>query len=321
MTDQQAPRRSRASTASALVRPLGPDSLTWRYFGDWRAMALALWAGSLQNMHPGLGAGVAQHSRFFEERWERLHRSFYPVLGVVYDGPKALDTACAIRHYHDTITGEDNLGRRYHALSPDLFYWAHATFFMGTVTLADRLGGGLSEAEKQQLFDEHVCWYALYGMGVQCVPEDWVSFQRYWDHMCAEVLEDNWATRAVLDLRRIGRPPSVPWLPRPVWALLRPLVVRPLVWLTVGLYPPVVRTRLGYPWSAADERRLRLLGALLNALWRLIPHDWRYHPRARAGWRRATGRQPADTAPPDTPARNLPPIHRRDDPRHYSPRR
>ncbi|MBV9318585.1 MAG: hypothetical protein JO106_01515, partial [Mycobacterium sp.] len=33
-------------------QPLGPDSLTWRYFGDWRGMLQGPWAGSMQNMHP-----------------------------------------------------------------------------------------------------------------------------------------------------------------------------------------------------------------------------------------------------------------------------
>ena len=38
--------------------PLGPDSLTWQYFGDWRGMLQGPWAGSMQNMHPQLGAAV-----------------------------------------------------------------------------------------------------------------------------------------------------------------------------------------------------------------------------------------------------------------------
>ena len=60
-----------------MPEPLGPDSLMWRYFGDWRGLLLALWAGSMQNMHPQLGAGVEEHSEFFDERWERLYRSLY----------------------------------------------------------------------------------------------------------------------------------------------------------------------------------------------------------------------------------------------------
>ena len=69
--------------------PLGPDSLTWRYFGDWRGMLQGPWAGSMQNMHPQLGAAVIDHSTFFRERWPRLLRSLYPIGGVVFDGDRA----------------------------------------------------------------------------------------------------------------------------------------------------------------------------------------------------------------------------------------
>ena len=69
--------------------PLGPDSLTWKYFGDWRGMLQGPWAGSMQNMHPQLGAAVSEHSTFFRERWPRLLRSLYPIGGVVFDGDRA----------------------------------------------------------------------------------------------------------------------------------------------------------------------------------------------------------------------------------------
>ena len=42
--------------------PLGPDSLTWKYFGDLRTGMLGVWIGAIQNMYPELGAGVADHS-------------------------------------------------------------------------------------------------------------------------------------------------------------------------------------------------------------------------------------------------------------------
>ncbi|PBC41814.1 hypothetical protein CJ178_09645 [Rhodococcus sp. ACPA4] len=176
--------------------PLGPDSLTWKYFGDWRGMLQGVWAGSMQNMHPGLGAGVEEHSQFFDERWERLYRSLYPIAGVVFDGDRAQETAEQVRGYHTTIKGVDKLGRRYHALDPDTFYWAHATFFMGTIVTAENFSGGLTEAQKRQLFTEHIQWYRLYGMSMRPVPETWEAFQEYWDHMCRNILEDNKATHS-----------------------------------------------------------------------------------------------------------------------------
>lgn len=299
--------------------PLGPDSLTWKYFGDWRGMLQGVWAGSMQNMHPGLGAGVEEHSQFFDERWERLYRSLYPIAGVVFDGDRAQETAEQVRGYHTTIKGVDKLGRRYHALDPDTFYWAHATFFMGTIVTAENFSGGLTEPQKRQLFTEHIQWYRLYGMSMRPVPETWEAFQEYWDHMCRNVLEDNKATRDVLDLSRLGKPPFMTWLPEPIWRLARIPVARGFVWLTVGMYDQPVRDLLGYSWSERDARIHTVVGKAVNAVFHLVPWRYRYQPRARAGWDRATGRTAPDAPLVHTPARNLPPTTRRDSPMHYSP--
>ncbi|ROZ48943.1 DUF2236 domain-containing protein [Rhodococcus sp. WS3] len=299
--------------------PLGPDSLTWKYFGDWRGMLQGVWAGSMQNMHPGLGAGVEEHSQFFDERWERLYRSLYPIAGVVFDGDRAQETAEQVRGYHTTIKGVDKLGRRYHALDPDTFYWAHATFFMGTIVTAENFSGGLTEAQKRQLFTEHIQWYRLYGMSMRPVPETWEAFQEYWDHMCCNILEDNKATRDVLDLSGLGKPPFMTWLPEPIWRLARIPVARGFVWLTVGMYDQPVRDLLGYSWSARETRIHTAVGKTVNAVFHLVPWRYRYQPRARAGWDRATGRTAPDAPLVHTPARNLPPATRRDSPMHYSP--
>ena len=273
----------------------------------------------MQNMHPGLGAAVDEHSRFFAERWQRLLRSLYPIGGVVFDGDRAAATAAQVRGYHDQIKGVDKQGRRYHALDPETFYWAHATFFMGTIVTAEHFMGGLSEDGKRQMFDEHVEWYRLYGMSMRPVPESWEEFQAYWKHMCTDVLEDNVATRDVLDLSTLDVPPFMPWLPRAMWLRVRPLIERSFVWLTVGMYDQPIRDLLGYEWSERDERRHRLVGKGVNAAFKVIPWRYRKHPRARAGWDMATGRRSSDAPLVHTPVRNLPPPEHRDDPRHYSP--
>ena len=149
---------------------------------------------------PTVGCGSPDHSTFFRERWPRLLRSLYPIGGVVFDGERAPVTGAEVRDYHTDIKGVDDQGRRYHALNPDVFYWAHSTFFVGTIHVAERFCGGITEAQKRQLFDEHVEWYRMYGMSMRPVPKSWEEFQVYWDHMCRNVLESNEATRAVLDL-------------------------------------------------------------------------------------------------------------------------
>jgi uncharacterized protein (DUF2236 family) len=156
---------------------------------------------------------VEQHSIVFVEPLPRMLRSLYPIGGVVFEGDRAPMTGAEVRDYHIPIKGVDSQGRRYSALNPDVFYWAHATVFMGTVLTAEHFGDGLTEDQKRQLFDEHVTWYRMYGMSMRPVPASWADFQVYWDHMCRNVLENNWATRQVLDLPTMPKHPSLQWIP------------------------------------------------------------------------------------------------------------
>lgn len=83
--------------------PLGPDSLTWKYFGDLRTGMMGVWIGAIQNMYPELGAGVEEHSILLREPLQRVARSVYPIMGVVYDGDRAAQTGQQIKGYHRTI--------------------------------------------------------------------------------------------------------------------------------------------------------------------------------------------------------------------------
>ena len=288
-------------------KPLGPESLTWKLFGDWRGLLQGPWAGSMQNMHPQLGAAVKDHSIFFTERIPRLFRSLYPIGGVVFDGDRAPVTSAEVRDYHIPIKGVDDQGRRYSALNPDVFYWAHATFFMGTILTAEHFGDGLSEADKRQLFDEHITWYAMYGMSMRPVPGSWEEFCVYWDRMCREVLENNWAAREVLDLSTMPKPPTAQWIPDWPWSVFLKAIGPFVVWLTVGLYDEPVRKLMDYEWSARDERLHILFGRAVSMVFTCLPRRRRMHPRARAGWDRAQGRIAADAPLVQTPARHLPP--------------
>lgn len=299
--------------------PLGPDSLTWKLFGDWRGLLQGPWAGSMQNMHPQLGAAVKDHSIFFTERIPRLFRSLYPIGGVVFDGDRAPTTGAEVRDYHLSIKGVDEKGRRYSALNPDVFYWAHATFFMGTILAAEHFGDGLTEADKRQLFDEHITWYRMYGMSMRPVPKSWEEFQEYWNRMCSEVLEETWAAREVLNLSTMPKPPTAQWIPDPAWSAFLAAAEPFVVWVTVGLYDESVRELMGYSWSPIDERLHRAFGRGINLAFKLVPRRRRMHPRARAGWDRAEGRLPADAPLPQTPERNLPPEQERGKGIHYCP--
>ncbi|HWN34636.1 MAG TPA: oxygenase MpaB family protein, partial [Pseudonocardia sp.] len=230
-------------------------------------------------------------------------------------------TGRQVRDYHRGISGIDAKGRKYNALNPDVFFWGHATFVMGMVVVQEHLGDPLTDEQKEQAWAEGLRWYSMYGMPMRDLPADWPAFQRYWDHMCAEVLEDNKATRDVLDLSGLAKPPMAPWLPDRAWRLLRVPIGKGFIWLTVGMYDESVRQLLGYRWTKRDERMLRVVHASVRQAWKLVPFERRYHPRARSAWRRARGKIAADAPLVETPDRNLPPPEHRDSPHHYVPGR
>ncbi|GAA1456697.1 oxygenase MpaB family protein [Williamsia maris] len=296
---------------------LGPDSVTWRFFGGWRGMLMGLWSGSMQNMHPKLGAAVWEHSDFFDERWERLMRSLYPIIGVVFD--QTTDTGAEVRDYHRTIKGDMPDGGRYHALDPDVFYWAHATFWYGNIRCAEIFGPPISEADKRDLFAESRTWYAAYGVSMRPCPDTYEDFLVYWDRMCRNVLQDHPAVRTVLDITELPPPPWISWMPIPVWRTLASPVARGFMWITTGLYDQPVREMLDLQWTERDERRLRRLGRIVDGAFRLVPPRYRLHPRARDGWDRMSGRVGATEAFVETPVRNLPPPDQQDSPVHYCP--
>jgi uncharacterized protein (DUF2236 family) len=276
-------------------RELGPDSLLWRWAGDTRIAFLGASIGLLQLMHPAIGAGVLEHSDFFGDPYGRVFRSLPRILGAAYDGPDATNTGRQVRDFHRTIKGTDAKGRRYHALDPETFWWAHATFQYMTEQVADRFDGHrLTPSEREQLYQEGVEWYRRYGVSDRALPRDRAAFQEKWDHYCAEVLELNEAAAWVLDSLREPVLSAEPLLP-PHLGVLRPLArvepVRLSVFRVVRLsafggLPSVVRERFAIPWTGVDTLSLRGLELAVRRAWPLLPESVRWQPRALKGWQR-----------------------------------
>jgi uncharacterized protein (DUF2236 family) len=275
-----------------VAEPLNPDGLIWRHFGRLPAHRLSngLREAMLQNMHPELAAGVELQSAFFDDPLARGQRSIGPIMSVVYAG-NAPDWGKLIRGFHGSIKGVDRFGRRYSALNPDPFYWAHATFFEDIITGRELTGFPLSEADKQALYLESIDWYRLYGVSMKPVPPDWDAFQQYWEHMVTHVLEDTRTVREGFRMHRTAPAPRTRRLSDRANAVVGPYLLKPLVqtpairlmlWLTIGALPPVLRDRLCLDWTTSDELRYRAHLKAVHALLLAIPDERQYHPLARA---------------------------------------
>ena len=271
--------------------PIGPGSLTYRLLGDVRNVLVATRAGLLQGMHPAISAALIEHSDFFANPWNRLLRSAGPILGVVYDAQPG-STGAKVRDYHKTIKGEDAHGKRYHALDPATYYWAHATFFEGQIAAQELFGTPLTREEKEQLYRESITWYGRYGLPMKHMPKDYDAFCEYYEKTIDEVLE---ATRVAQVSSRAPRrklPAPYPFMRGPIWGVLRPIVVEGSLFLTRGTLPPKAREKLGLEWSEADEAKLQRFARVVKATYGLLPERARYMPRAYRGMVRARAHGP-----------------------------
>jgi uncharacterized protein (DUF2236 family) len=264
-------------------------------------------AGLLQTMHPAIGQGLIDHSDFFDDPVDRVFRSLPGILGTVYAGAEAEATGLRVRDFHRGIKGSLPDGSRYHALQPETFWWAHATF----QRMVDRLAQHwdrhhLTDRQSEQLYAEGCEWYRRYGITDTAVPENRAAFEREVQRYCLEVLAPNPASdyliefinrRAIPDMSASPDYPTHPRL-RPLANMVLPTMpVRialapPMRLVIFGGLPPLVRQRFGIRWTGTDEHSYRSIRAGVRATWQYLPASMKWYPAARKGWLREYGRVP-----------------------------
>lgn len=281
-------------TSATDALPLGPQSLVWRYFGDNRMFLIGPRPAVLQNMLAELGQGVFDHSVWFADTAARIKRSLPPIFMTVYGsdddnaGPKVRDFH---HHIKGDMPGQFGKAGRYHALDPDTYFWAHATFFDQALYFADTFVKRLTRAEKEQMYLESKTWYRRYGVSDRPMPADYAEFERYWNRMIDEVLVAHPTAKYGIGYVTKGfpRPKGVNPL---AWRVVSPVFNPLAAFLTTGGMPPRTREVLGLPWSDRKERNYQRFAALWRSrpvtwLWDRLPMTVRYNGYAQAGFARA----------------------------------
>ena len=253
--------------------PLGPGSLLWSIAGDPRGLITGTAAGLMQLMLPGLGAGVTDHSNFFDDPYDRIFRSIPYIWGSIFaEGDGADERGRTIRDFHTEIKGTDDHGRRYHALDPEIFWWAHATFTWEFFRAHELyFPGRLRRSQQEQLYAETVTWFRRYGVSDRAVPPTLDAFRVRFEQICAHELELTPAVSWVLDPKTNPGPAERPRLPGP------------------ALHPRRARRPLRV--GGAPTARVRLHARPPPATFRL-PVVERRPTQVRHGVRRAPGGRP-----------------------------
>jgi len=275
------------------ARPLGPQSLVWRYFGDNRMYLIGPRPAVLQNMLAELGQGVLDHSVFFDDTAARVKRSLPPIFTTVY-GSDDDNPGLRVRDFHTEIKGtmpsKDGRVERYHALNPETYFWAHATFVEQVLYFADTFVKRLSREEKEQIYLESKTWYRRYGVSEQAMPADYTEFERYWNRMIDEVVVAHPTAKYGVGYVTKGYP-CPKGVPPALWRAISTVFNPVAAFLTTGGMPPRTRELLGLPWTERQERRYQRFAALcrsrpVNWVWDHLPMRLRYNKFAQTGYAR-----------------------------------
>lgn len=269
--------------------PLGPGSLVWKYFGDNRMYLIGPRPAVLQNMLAELGQGVLDHSTFFSGTAERLKRTIPPIFRTVY-GAEDDNAGTQVRDFHHDIKGDMPDGGRYHALDPDTYFWAHATFLEQVLYFADTFVNRLSDAEKEQIYAESKTWYRRYGVSDRPMPATYAEFEQYWDRMLNEVAVPHKTARYGVGYVTKGFPCPRGVNPA-VWRVVALLFDPLAAFLTTGGLPPRARDLLELPWTDRQEKAYRVFAAFwrtkpVNWVWDQLPMSVRYNKFAQRGYAR-----------------------------------
>ncbi|ORC02499.1 hypothetical protein B1T48_15795 [Mycobacterium persicum] len=266
---------------------LGPDSLIWKFYGDYRTQIFGFQrVAGTENCIEQLAQGVFDHSVIFSDTVGRARRTAPPLMKTVYSEDPAA-WGGTVRDFHKSIKGTISDGSRYHALNPELFYWAHATFVDQILYTADMFIRRLTRAEKEQIFEESKTWYRLYGVSDRGQPQTYDEFCAYWEGMLERFVPHQTVRYGTGYLRKgIPGPRKVPG---PIWKVLSaPLNAYTRV-VIVGTLPPQMRDVCDLDWDARKEKRYQRFAALVRAVNPLInrlPLRWVYAPWAADAWAR-----------------------------------
>lgn len=242
--------RRRASTLADINRE------AYIYFG---AGATVAW----QMAMPGVGRGVAEHSRTLQRPLDRLRAT----MGYVYAVTLGTDADRARIAEHVNRAHRPVRGDGYSAFDRDLQLWVAATLYRGALDVHALFAGPVAEDDRESLYRQ--AW--AFGRTLQVRDEQWppdaAAFDRWWETQVQALSVDAQVRhymQAVLDGGH------APWYLRPAMPLQR--------FVTRGLLPPMLRALFGLPWSARDERRWRRFRRWAPRLYWAAPRALRQWP-------------------------------------------
>jgi uncharacterized protein (DUF2236 family) len=234
----------------------GPRSIVWRVNRDRSFPLAGMRSLMIQALHPLAMAGVAQHSNWRQDPFGRLAATSSYLLTTTYgDTASALAAAEWVRKIHTHVRGVDaETGLPYSAEDPALLLWVHAGMVDSIVTVVQRYGRSLDDADADRYVAEMVRFAEIVGVPADDVPATLRSLRSY-----IESVELRQATPAAKDaIGVVLDPPDLEDEMRELW--------RDLGQVAVGTLPDWAREMYEFDAPPAELMERESVRQLLGAL-------------------------------------------------------
>ncbi|MFW0789547.1 oxygenase MpaB family protein [Gordonia sp. CPCC 205333] len=262
-----------------------PDSLTAEMVGHWTYLVLEGAAFLMQGMHPVIGEVVEKYSAAYTDPGGRAIRSVDSVLRWTYGGLEAVKEGDRVRSMHEPLTMRSaETGKQISALNPQAYQWVIATAYITTIKAGPLLiGREFTRAERAELLRDNRRLARLLHVPMKGYPASDSEFDVYFDQMIAEVLVATPRTLESIEIMRTGEievPKKIPPFARGLYrAAAKPGLS--FTYLSIaGLLDPRLRTMIGIEWTAAEQRRLERIYAIIRSAYRVLPERLTYFPLA-----------------------------------------
>jgi len=253
--------------------PLSRSSFAWKVNGEAAVFAGGGRALLLQVAHPGVGAGVEQHSSYAKDPWGRFFRTVDIMMKLSFGTPEVSARQQRILDkMHRRVSGTTDEGTPYRATDTDLQLWVWATLVDTALLVYERVRPALRADEREQYYRESKLVAHGCGVPVGRCPQTWDDFT---DYVRGVVDTD---LRVTDSARAVALAALHPPLPGPLGSV----AAVPNRLATVGLLPSGVRDQYGFTWSRSRQHQMDAWFAAQRSLTTLTPRALRTLPAERA---------------------------------------
>jgi uncharacterized protein (DUF2236 family) len=214
----------------------------------------------MQVAHPDVAKGVAEHSRFREQRFGRLLRTLRPMFAIAFGTrEQALAAAASVNRVHEGVVGAG-----YRASDPALLLWVLATLIDTTIVMHERFVRALTPDEAAAYYEDMRQVGVLFGLAPEEMPAT-VGELRAFVEQVSTTLRVSDEAREIASVLFEGHP------------LLSPAMIT-MRQLSARLLHPALRAQFGLSWGPGREQALRALAGASRVVVPRLPRVLRGPP-------------------------------------------